>query len=496
MGVIIRQGAKSSLVSYIATLLGVVNTIVIYPLTLEIEQLGEVQFVLQTASMLVPFMVLGFTSVSNKFFAKFNDSDNGVQGFFTLLLIPPLISAILMVVLFYFFKEPIFDYYGDSRGVSPLAIKVLLAVTIIMSFASMSYSYTSNLKRIAIPAVLNNAIKLSLPVFCLLFFFEVLTFNQLLYGLVLHYIVVLVVYAYYLRKIGNIRLNMGLIRSLDKDSYRTMLRFAFFGILAGLGSQLATRLDAFMVTSLKTTYDNGIYTVANFMSNTISIPLALVGAISTPMIAGYWYNNEMDKIDEVYKKSSINLFVLGLGVFLVMWAALDGLFDVMPKGDEFKVGKTVVLVLAGAKLVDMVSGLNSQILSMSERYVMYFVFLLVLSFTNVALNVTLIPRLGIEGAAAATLVSIVLFNVLKYLYIKFKFGLDPFTLDTLKVLIVGLILFAIIDYIPLTPWKVVNLILLPGSAALIYIVVILRMGVSDDLNGLYRRGREWLKKWI
>lgn len=494
MGLIIRQGAKSSLVSYIATLLGVVNTIVIYPMTLEIEQLGEIQFVIQTATMLVPFMVLGFTSVSNKFFAKYADVKDGVQGFFTLLLIPPVISSLLLILLYYVFRDQLFEFYGHERGVSPLAIKMLVGVTILMSFASLANSYSSNLKRIAIPAVLNNAIKLSLPVLCLLYFGDVIKFEYLLYGLVVHYLLVLILFLRYLRKLGDVRLSLDLVRNIDRTEWNEMFRFALFGILAGLGTQLAIRIDAFMVTSLKTTYDNGIYTVATFMSNTIAIPLTLIGALSTPLIAGYWHNKDTEQIDNIYKKSSINLFVLGLGVFLVMWAALDGIFDVMPKGDEFKLGRQVVLILAAAKLVDMVSGLNSQILSMSEKYVMYFVFLVVLSFMNVGLNIMLIPRIGIEGAAIATLVSITLFNIMKYWYIKVRFDLDPFTFDTLKVLVLGALLFIGLEMTPFFANPILDLAVVPGVVALIYTAIILRMKVSDDLNDLYRKGLKWLKR--
>jgi O-antigen/teichoic acid export membrane protein len=492
MGVIIRQGAKSSLVSYLATVLGIINTIIIYPLTLEIEQLGEVQFVLQTAAILVPFMVIGFTSVSNKFFAKYSEKERGVQGFFTLLIIPPILSAILLIILYYIFREPVFDYYGDSRGVSPLAIKVLVMLTIVMSFASVANSYSANLKRIAVPAILNNFIKITLPTLCILFFTDVITFEFLLYGLVGHYLLLLIVFIFYLRRIGKISIDLSLVKSLKKPEYSAILRFALFGVLAGLGSHLATRIDAVMVTSLKSTYDNGIYSVAMFVSNTIAIPLTLVSAISTPMIAGYWHKKELTEIDSIYKKSSINLFVLGLGVFLIMWAALDGIFEVMPKGDEFKMGKTVILLLGLAKLVDMVSGLNSQILSMSEKYIMFFIFLVILSFSNVFLNIYLIPIYGIEGAAISTLISIFLFNLFKYTYIKYRFKLEPFSLDTLKILVLGLVLFGCLQVIPEFEIVWINLFVTPAAVLVIYTFIVLKMNVSEDLNRLYRKAKDFV----
>ncbi len=488
MGVIIRQGAKSSLVSYLATALGVLNTIIIYPSTLEIEELGEIQFVLQTAAMLVPFMVFGFTAVSYKYFSKYVEEGKN-SAFFTFIMLPPFFSGILLLLVYFLFNEGLIDYYTTHSGVSPLAIKLLVMLTIVMSFSSLANSFCSNLKRIAVPSVLNNLIKVTLPILCLLYFFQYISFEALLYGLVAHHLLMLGVFIVYLRKIGNIGVDFSMVKNIPKGEFLGIMRYALFGVLAGLGSHLATRIDTVMVTSIQNTFENGIYSVAMFVSNTIIIPLTLISSISSPLIAGHWAKNELDSINTMYKKSSINLFVLGLGVFLIMWSALDGIFEIMPKGDQFAAGKYVILILAGSKLVDMVSGLNSQILSMSEKYVMYFVFLLFLSFVNVVLNVYLIPIYGIEGAAVSTLISIFLFNLLKYLYLKIRFKLEPFSVDTLKILILGIVIFAAIQFAPRFENVWLNLTVWPGAVLVAYTFIVLKLNVSDELNRLYGKAK-------
>lgn len=485
MGVIIRQGAKSSLISYVATFLGVINTILIYPLTLDVNQLGEIQFVIQTATLFVPFLVLGFTNVSSKFFSKYVNEESGTSGFFTFLLIPIFFSSVAVVCIYFGFKETIISFYKERSGVSPLAIKSLFIVMGLMSFISILNSFSSNLKRIAIPSVFNNLIKVTLPLLCLAYYFDYLEFKSLFYGIIAHFLVVLLLFLVYLRKIGRIGLSFSLIKNIGKLELFGMGKFALFGVLAGLGSQIATRIDALMVTSIKSTYDNGIYTIASFMSNTIAIPLSLIGAISTPIIASYWLNKESSKIDAIYKKSSLNLFVLGLGLFLVLWAALDGIFEVMPKGGEFEAGKNVILILSFAKLVDMISGLNSQILSMSEKYLVFFYFLLFLSFTNVILNIVLIPRVGIVGAAYSTLFSIFFFNLFKFLYLQIRFNLNPFSIETVKVLVLGAVLFSLLTFTQEMGGVLQRLFVLPSITAVVYIIVILKLGVSPDLNRIY-----------
>ncbi|PCJ64936.1 MAG: hypothetical protein COA58_11740 [Bacteroidetes bacterium] len=485
MGVVIRQGAKSSVVSYFSIILGFVNTIIIYPLTLEIEQLGEIQFVLQSAILILPFLLFGFSSVSSKFFSKYNGSNKEVSGFLTFLYIPPILTGFSLIVLYYLFHESIFDFFNTDKEVSKEALNAIPLIAIFMSFSSISSSFSANLKRIAIPNFLNNLIKIILPILCLGYYFKLFDFSIIYLVLVLFYLILIVIFFLYIKSISKISLNTKFTRSLNKPRLLGMLKFASFGVLASIGSQVATRIDSVMVTTLKSTYDNGIYSVAMFISNTVMVPLTLVAAIATPLIASHWQSKNMDELNIIYRKSSINLFVLGLGVFLVIWAAIDPLFAMMPRGSEFKAGKMVILILGVAKLLDMASGLNSQILSMSPKYVVFFYFVLGLSFLNVFLNIKLIPLFGINGAAISTLISLSAFNLLKYFYVKYKYNLDPITLDLFKVGVLGVMIFIMLEYSPKFGSELMNLFIPPALTLGLYVFAILKMNVSEDVNLIF-----------
>lgn len=496
MGVVIRQGAKSSLFSYLSIVLGFVNTIIIYPLVLEVNELGEIQFVLQTAVLILPFLIFGFSSVSTKFFSKYSSSDDDVSGFLTFLYLPPIITGILLIFLFYLFQETFFDFFKGERTVSSAAIKAIPLIAIFMSFSSISSSFSANLKRIAIPNLLNNLIKIVLPLLCLSYHYKLIDFNTIYLLLAFFYGVLVFVFFAYLRSIKKVKLTLSLVKKLDTPKILEMLKFAGFGILATIGSQLATRIDSVMVTSLKSTYANGIYSVAMFISNTVMVPLGIVAAIASPLIAGYWHSKNMKELDDIYRKSSINLFVLGLGVFLVIWASIDGLFALMPRGDEYAAGKLVILILGVAKLIDMITGLSSQMLSLSPKYPVYFYMLVGLAFFNVFLNIKLIPIYGINGAAISTFISLTLFNVLKFLYLRLRYNLNPFSWDMLKVLVLGCLLFLGLEYIPRFENHWLNLVLFPMLTIVVFLFVVLRLKVSEDLGNIYQNVLKRLKSFI
>ena len=77
MGVIKRQGIKQSLVNYFAVVVGAVSVIFIYPL--DRETYGLARFVIDGGMFIAPFMMLGFSSVTIRFFPFFKDEKKGTQ---------------------------------------------------------------------------------------------------------------------------------------------------------------------------------------------------------------------------------------------------------------------------------------------------------------------------------------------------------------------------------------------------------------------------------
>jgi O-antigen/teichoic acid export membrane protein len=53
------------------------------------------------------------------------------------------------------------------------------------------------------------------------------------------------------------------------------------------------------------------------------------------------------------------------------------------------------------------------------------------------LNLLLIPRYGIEGAAIASFLAMGFYNLIKYAYVKIRLNLDPFSWDVAKIILLG-----------------------------------------------------------
>jgi O-antigen/teichoic acid export membrane protein len=153
----------------------------------------------------------------------------------------------------------------------------------------------------------------------------------------------------------------------------------------------------------------------------------------------------------------------------------------------FEAGSYVVLFIGLGQLFDMLFGVNHEIIAASKyyRYNTYFVFLTAIS--GIIFNIIFIPIYGITGAALATCLSIVSINLLRLLAVYKLFGILPFTVKTLNAVII-ITLFAIIwTWLPKLDNILLSIAYKGATFAALYILLIYRLKLSADINGMLEK---------
>jgi hypothetical protein len=125
---------------------------------------------------------------------------------------------------------------------------------------------------------------------------------------------------------------------------------------------------------------------------------------------------------------------------------IENLLKLLP--NDFHDSYNVVKVIAIGALINISTGINTSIIFFSKKYKMGLLFLVVLFISTIIFDVLLIPRIGVIGAAIATALSAILYNLLKYFYVKVKFNLNPFNKNIIKLLMVVLVCLTIDFFIP------------------------------------------------
>jgi hypothetical protein len=94
----------------------------------------------------------------------------------------------------------------------------------------------------------------------------------------------------------------------------------------------------------------------------------------------------------------------------------------------------------------------------------------------------LIPIYGILGAAIASLISKIIFSFVKWYFLYNKFGLQPFTIKYVYLIIVGLATYYISIQMPAFSNFIVDLVIRSLLISILFIVPVYFLKVSEDLN--------------
>lgn len=500
MGIIIRQGLKSSVVTYVGVVIGIVNMLILYNLFLTPEQLGLYASTLLTFPLIyMSFALLGVPSVAVRFHSRFQD-DASRRQLFTFMLVTPFVGLSIFVLLYLLFKPLYLDFYLEH---SPLLVRyyyVFIPLTVAMVYLLALEAYSRIHLRIVVPSLIREVgLRLGNSLLVVLFGFGFISFDTMVSLTVVVYALAVVAMLGYLYLQGNLytSLDFSFVRH---PAFGEMWRYGLWVILGGASVALMPHLEKVMLPGFAGGLTNtAIFDIASRIALVISIPRNSIVLISAPIISKAFQENDLAHIDTIYKKSSLNLFIIGAFLLLGIWVNIDLIFTLIPKSELYAPGKWVVLMVGLSRIADMMTGLNSEILTNSRYYRFDIIFILLFTALMVASNFYLIPRYGYNGAAAASLFSVVVYNAVKLLFIRQALHMQPFTGGTLKVIVLSLVTYGLITLIPAptAPDLIQKLLDIALRSAIVVAVFgggILGWRVSEDISSGMASGGRMVRK--
>ncbi len=480
MGVIKRQSIKYSVVQMAGMIVGIFSTIYIYPH--DKETLGLYRFLSDTAYILVPLFMFGTSALSTKFFVLFSDTKERKTGFYLVMIIVSTLGFLLLLSIVFIFESQIFSFFGSKNSI--LYTRYLFAI-LPLSFSFMLVSlfkqFAANEGLITIPNLLEQGIKIFFPLILILFILKKINLDVFIYAIISYYIIICLITGYYVIKVSKLNLSPTFDlgnRSVNKE----MVNYALFNILGTTGGVLALRIDTFMVSTMIDLKSTGVYAIASTIATVISFPLSAVYGISSPIITKALHENRNKEVENIYKKSSINLMIMGIFMFLIIWCNVDKIFELMPNSKQISVGKYVIFCLILAKLFDLATGVNDAIINFSKHYRFTLISISVLAALNIIGNLILIPKFGLLGAAIAPAIASFIFNSIKWIFIKYHFKITPFTNKTWLLLILSGLVFGFTTLIPVISNPYLSILIKSTLISLIYGLLVIFFKVSEDIN--------------
>jgi len=168
----------------------------------------------------------------------------------------------------------------------------------------------------------------------------------------------------------------------------------------------------------------GIYNGGLRLAMITSVILESINSIVAPKISESYNNGNLKVFKQVVRYSTKLIFLSTFPVFCLLFFFPEFILSFL--GDEFISAKYVLMILLLAKLIDSISGSVGVILQMTGCQKIFQNIVFVALIVNIILNMFLIPKFGIEGAAISSACSIILWNISAVIYVYRKFGVWSF----------------------------------------------------------------------
>ena len=478
MGIVFKQTSWNIVTITVAILIGGINTLYFYPEFLREQYYGLVVFLLATSNLLQPLMSFGAQHTIIKFFSSFKNIKEKDEFLSSIIFLPLffILPVCFLVVQFH-------DLIAEFLSVKNPIIKSYVWVIFLVSFATSYFEVFYAWSRVQFKSIFGNILKEIYPriaVFILLFLvsLDILTKENFVWWLTgLYYIrlIIMIIYSLFLYtpkfsvKIPN--------------NFKEILSYSIYILLAGSAASFLIDIDKYMIPQKQAISQTAYYAVAVFIATVVEIPGRAMFQIINPLVAKALNEENFIELKNLYSQSSENLLIVCGLFFLLINLNIDS-FYMLLNNQEYSNASLVVLIISSAKLIQMSFGCGPAILATSKFYKITLPFSIAMAVSVYFLNDYLIDLYGINGAAISTFIVLLIFTVLKIIYIRYKVKLQPFNFNSIKIFTSIVLIYFFNSYINLELSPLIEIIIRSIIILITYVFIIYFFGVSKKMKDL------------
>lgn len=494
---IAREGARSTLITFVGAGIGLFTTLFVLTKYLSPEEVGLTRLIIEVATLLSGLGLLGLTTSINRYFPYFKDEGSSAEssrgqvhhGFLFYVLVVALLGCLVAFPLYGLLHLPISEVFGRNSALFVDYYWLVLPLSLAIVLWTIWELYAIQLLHLSAPKTIREILlRLLMLGLYLLYAAHWLSLDGLVWGLIVVYVLCCVIALGYLGRLIPLSLKHDWA-FVPQQMRRGFGRFTALAVLSTVGTMLATRMDLLMVTIV----DEGglgstaVFSIAFFMASFIDIPTRAIISITTPHIAQAMKDRDHERTSTLYQQTSYYQLFVGLVIFALLWANIDNIYSIMPQGELYRGGKHAFLLLALAKIVEITLTGSHPIVSCSPYY--HWNLYYTLGFCAVAFlaNLYLIPLWGVEGAAAATLLSNLVCYGLQQGLLWHRLGIHPLSTRQLLLLPLVGVLFLLGWLLPSWNNSWIDLILRSAALLLATLGLGYVLGLSPEAEAFVRQ---------
>ena len=481
MGIIAKQSIYNVVSIGLAFLIGAVNMVYLYPTYPGKEFQGLIVALLANSNLIQPFISFGVQHTLIKYFSEAQSKEERDRLLWFVLLLPLVIIALILPFYFQFNTALLELIAGKGNGVSRFPF-LILAIAISTAYFEVFFSWL----RVHLKTVFGNFLKEVYP--------RVLVF-LLLMAYILEWIdldgfINFLIIGYYLRLLCVMCYSFFIyIPSFNfhlPSNWTSLLRYSALIFLSGAAASFILDIDKSMIFAITKDENVAFYAVALYIAAVIEAPGRAMFQITSPMVAQAINSNDLNRLEELLKKSSINLMVVsGLAFLIVNLNLLD--FYKLINQPGYASAFSVVIIISLGKFFSMSMGCLNNIISNSKYYPYVFWFSVSSAVLAVLLNYYLISAYGIIGAAFATLIVILFINSCKLILIYYAFNIHPYNRKSLSIIGSIFLIYGMVYSIPSIGSPILAILLRSLAILILFLVPFYLFKWSSEIVSVLKR---------
>jgi len=443
MSTIRRQSIISSIIVYTGFALGFLNT---YLFTRENSGLTKEQFGLTNtfiaiATVFFSFSCLGMPSFITKFFpyyrshlpAKKNDQ-------LTWALLVTCIGYLIVVIVGVSFKHILIDVIFKNSPELPKYYYWIFIFGFGFTLYNVMDAYALQQRQAVMTSFLKEV---------LFRFFVTILIVLTTFGIIRNFDIFITIYSFlfiilvtivfiFFRKRNQLHFTFT-VSNVTKKFRRKIVQLASYVWAGSLIFNFSTVFDTIVIAAVMPNgmAFAGIYSLAQNISSLMQAPQRAIVSSSIGPLSQAWKEKDYAKIKLIYHRSSINQLIFSCAMFCLIWLNFkDGVYTFHLQKD-YLMAQWVFFFIGLAKIIDMGTGLNSQIIGTSSFWRFEFTSGLILLALTLPFNYFLTKHLGIIGPAYSNLISFTIYNLIRYIFLLRKFKMQPFDVKSLYTLLLA-----------------------------------------------------------
>ena len=368
--------------------------------------------------IMVMLSVFGTDTASLKYSSEHFSNNNYIKlnsFYFSIFKFVIILSLFISIIIF-FIKGELSDFFNKNLLNHSL---FFISLSILpMSFININ---SESLRGIGKYSLFTAFRYVLIPIFTILFIYIYGDSSNILIPIKAYAISVCIVsflsFTFWLKEIEFFKYFSNINSNLND-----VIKYSFPVLISNSMLLLIQWIDIIILGYFETSYTVGIYSVIMKISLFSSVILFSINSIVASEFSKLYSLDKMDDLRVLIKKSSKIIFFITIPILILIVCFSEFILGYF--GFEFTMANKTLHILIAGQFVNILCGSVGYILMMTEKQNIFKNIMIFATCVNIILNIVLIPIYSINGAAIASSISLILWNVISFSYIYRKYNIS------------------------------------------------------------------------